>query len=424
MKYLFNNAEYVNAVNEAKFHNYQYFVLSSPVISDAKYDELYFAIDLYEQEHADEILPDSPTQCVGSDLKDDSRTIMHRTPMMSTQKCKTVEDVKKWITNTNKALSKLGKLRSNEMPEYSIEWKYDGCSCSLVYQDGVLIEASTRGDYMRGQDILCHVKKIPSIPKTLYYGHRNIGKGDFESSGVKAQGRIEVRGEILMPFANLEKTKGMYKDARTAAASMLNTDTPTPFDHLLEFQAWQLITDTAHCPEADETNKEGQRRGLPYIGPDEWHSAALGNLYNVFGFETGGYYTGGIDEIAKAIEDFTVVRDVLSYPTDGLVIKLNDKRLWNCLGKTEHHPKFCIAYKFPPQTAITTCTKIEITIGEKTNKRTPIAYFEPVTMNGKTYTKASLGSEATAEKMGIKVGSRIEFALANDVIPHINKVIK
>lgn len=422
-KLINTNAEYRNAVNAAKMYDHAYFVENNPLISDAEYDSLYFHIQAYEVKHPGEILPDSPTQHVGSDLKDGKHTVMHRTPMMSTQKCKTVEDLRKWMVSTTKALRKMGKIGKEEEPKFSIEWKYDGCSCSLVYQDGILIEASTRGDYLRGQDILCHVKNMPSIPKTLYYGERSLNGDEFIPSEVKTEGRIEVRGEILMPFAKLEDTHGAYKDARTAAASILNTDSPTPYDHLLEFQAWQLITDTAHCPEADETNAEGQRRGLAYIGPDEYQSSAICNLYSLLGFETGGVCTGNADDIAESIADFTEDRSSLSYPTDGLVIKLDDKRLWDCMGKTEHHPKFCIAYKFPPQTAITTCTRIEITVGE-TGKRTPIATFTPVTMNGKTYTKASLGSEATAEKMGIKVGSRIEFALSNDVIPHINRVIE
>ena len=407
-KLINTNAEYRNAVNAAKMYDHAYFVENNPLISDAEYDSLYFHIQAYEVKHPGEILPDSPTQHVGSDLKDGKHTVMHRTPMMSTQKCKTVEDLRKWMASTTKALRKMGKIGKEEEPKFSIEWKYDGCSCSLVYQDGILIEASTRGDYMRGQDILCHVKNIPSIPQILRSGHRN-DNGEFVVGGAELAGRIEVRGEILMPFAKLEETNGAYKDARTAAASILNTDSPTPYDHLLEFQAWQLIGNEATWGEFSDAVTT--------------HLEQLERMKNLMGFKVDGYAAVNMTSVEVMIETLTECRSYLSYPTDGLVIKLDDKRLWDCMGKTEHHPKFCIAYKFPPQTAITTCTRIEITVGE-TGKRTPIATFTPVTMNGKTYTKASLGSEATAEKMGIKVGSRIEFALSNDVIPHINKVIE
>jgi len=216
----------------------------------------------------------------------------------------------------------------------------------------------------------------------------------------------------LMSYANLEKTNGLYKDCRTAASAILNTEKVTPHDALLTFRAWQLITE----------QNNGQQ-GLPYIGPDTSSIGALDVLTNVFGFEVDGYDWCDEDLVGDIIGYLTTERGVLPYPVDGLVIKINNKRIWDAMGKTEHHPKFCIAYKFAPQTAETTITKIEITVGA-TGKRTPIIWFEPVTMNGKTYEKASGGSEDTVAKNGFAVGKRVQFSLANDVIPHIDKVIE
>lgn len=387
--------DYVANVNIAKYHNYRYFVLNSPSITDAEYDDLYFAIQEYETAHPADVLPDSPTQKVGADSTASKRDVMHRTPMMSTQKCKTVEDVIKWMKQTRKACQKMGYDIGTVRP-FCIEWKYDGCSCSLVYQDGNLIEASTRGDYMKGLNILHHVKRIASIPQTI-----------------KPKGRVEVRGEIVMPFSNLEKTTGLYKDCRTAAASILNTDTVSEYDTLLDFYAWQLIT------EWDPSDE----KGLPYFGPDKSTAGALCELANVLDFKVAGFIETSETDIEQYIAELTAERSNLPFPTDGLVIKLENKTLYDALGRTEHHPKYCIAYKFPPMTAQTVITNIEVTTGA-TGKRTPILYFEPVTMNGKTYVKASGGSEDVVAKSGIKIGSRVQFSLRNDVIPHIDGVIE
>lgn len=407
--------EYINIVNLLKKYDYAYFVESSPLVSDSVYDDYYFAVQKYEEGHPLFLLPDSPTQKVGADGKTGKRNVRHRTPMMSTQKCKSIADVIKWMRSTRNAARKI--LRPGDTlggKPFSIEWKYDGCSCSLVYQDGVLVEASTRGDYMNGQDILHHVKNILSIPQVLRPGRRYTATNKWEPLNEQEviMGRIEVRGEILMSYANLEKTNGLYKDCRTAASAILNTETVTPHDTLLTFRAWQLIT--------EQTNGS---QGLPYIGPDESAIGALDVLTNVLGFEVDGYDWCDEELLEDIIGYLAKERGVLPYPVDGLVIKMENKKIWDMMGKTEHHPKFCIAYKFPPQTAETTITKIEITVGA-TGKRTPIIWFNPVTMNGKTYEKASGGSEDTVAKNGFAVGKRVQFSLANDVIPHIDKVIE
>jgi len=402
-----NYSDYVKAVDTAKYHNYRYFVLSSPEISDADFDRLYFAIEKYERNHLDAILPDSPTQVAGSDLQDGKRTIPHRVPMLSTKKSKTTEEVLKWMQSTAKTLYKAKSIQTLK-PTFVAEWKYDGCSCSLVYQDGYLIEASTRGDTKKGlgQDILNHVKQIPSIPHVIYVGNRE--HGDWVRSGDRVTGRVEIRGEILMSFENLNKTNGAYSDARTASSAILNTDDVTPYDSLLEFKAWQLIGNDAVWSKLHDKNVD--------------HNDSLMFLYNTLGFSVADWYVVNEDDVPRIIKEFTEERPMVPYPTDGIVIKLNDKSLWDSLGRTEHHPKYLIAYKFQPKGAETVCTDIQITIGE-TGKRTPVAYFEPIAIGGKVFRKASVGSEDKVEELGLKIGSRIEVVISNDVIAHITKVL-
>lgn len=402
-----NNSDYRQAVNTANYHNYRYFVLASPVIDDIEFDTLYFQIQEYERQHPSEVLPDSPTQRVGSDLHSDSYTIPHRTPMLSTQKCNSSDAVLQWMQATSKRAAKVLHCSPDEV-QYTVEWKYDGVSCSLVYQDGQLIEASTRGDHLRGLDILCHVRNIPSIPQTLGLGTRN-DSGEWVRGGSGVVGRVEVRGEIIMPFDAMPQVKS-YNDPRTAASAILRTLSETPYDSLLQFKPWQLIASDADY--AQWFQKVNQS-----------NITSLSVLYDNFGFDVEECDIADASDIEYFVNAYTDARKDNSFPTDGLVIKLENKLAWSAMGATEHHPKFCIAYKFAPLTAVTYCTAIEYTVGEKTCKVIPIAHFTPVQINGKMYSKCSLGSEASMLRLGIHEGSCIEIALRNDVNAQINKVL-
>lgn len=405
----FTHSAYVLAVNEANRHNYLYFVESNPEITDIEFDTLYYAIEDYERTHPDEILPDSPTQRVGSDLHSDAHTTPHRTPMLSCQKAKTVAEVLKWMQQTNKRVARALGHNYPDQVEYSVEWKYDGISCSLVYQDGHLIEASTRGDHKFGLDILHHVANITNIPKELRKGLRLLdGRWTpCAADDVPFDGhRVEVRGEIILPFADLPAVKA-YNDTRTAASAILNTDTPTPYDHLLQFKAWQLITEDS----------------ISIDMKDYSNTTSLDTLYETYGFDIEEVDIVTIASVERIIQAYADVRKDNTFPTDGLVIKLQDKTVWSLMGATEHHPKSCIAYKFPSVKAVTYCQAISETIGEKTGKVTPICWFTPVTIGGKTYEKCSLGSEATMRRIGIHVGSKIEVSLRNDVLIQVDRVI-
>ena len=174
--------EYTALVDRAKQLSYEYYVLAAPSVSDAQFDALVSEIEQAESEHPEWTLADSPTQQVGSDLQDNGRRLVrHRTRMLSCQKAQTQEAVTKWMMQTEKKLKKMNDLH------YVLEWKLDGISCSLVYQDGRLISAATRGDKDCGQDLLAHVMRMPSVPQHI----------DME-------GRVEVRGEVVCPKAELD----------------------------------------------------------------------------------------------------------------------------------------------------------------------------------------------------------------------------
>ena len=369
--------EYTALVDRAKQLSYEYYVLAQPTVSDAQFDALVSEIEQAESEHPEWTLADSPTQQVGSDLQDNGRRLVrHRTRMLSCQKAQTQEAVTKWLTQTEKKLKKANSLH------YVLEWKLDGISCSLVYQDGRLISAATRGDKDCGQDLLAHVMRMPSVPQ-----HINM------------TGRVEVRGEVVCPKAELA-TLG-YKDCRTAAAALTNQAVPTQDVERLIFLAWQM--------DSDEQPFGTETAGMVVAGEQ--------------GFKTSGYQGCWGNDVLARLDDFAAKREALEWPTDGVVIKIDCKPLAASLGYTEHHPKSNIAYKFGAQKTVTRVLRIEVSVGA-TGKRTPVAYLEPVMIMGREVKQASLYSERKMTELGVTEDCTVEVGLSNDVTPKIYRVIE
>ena len=360
--------EYTALVDRCKQLSYEYYVLAQPTVSDAQFDALVSEIEQAEAEHPEWTLADSPTQMVGSDVdpKSGRRLIRHRTRMLSCDKARSQEELMKWIASREKKLKKQGDVH------YVLEWKLDGISCSLVYQDGQLVSAATRGDKERGQDLLAHVMMMPSVPQQIL-----------------EMGRVEVRGEIVCPKANLAALG--YKDCRTAAAALCNQMVPSQDMKRLEFVAWQLDT------------TEGI--GTESVGID---------LAADQGFKTSGYRGCWSEDVLSRIDEFAAKREALEWPTDGVVIKIDCRPLAASLGCTEHHPKGWVAYKFSAQTTVTKVIGIEISIGA-TGRRTPRAILVPVMILGREVKSVSLGSENNMKKLGVTEGCLVEVGLSNDV---------
>lgn len=393
---MFSHSEYIGLVNKAKKASYEYYVMSNSSLLDADFDLLVDTIASIEDEHPDWTLPDSPTQKVGSDLSDNGRRrIAHRTPMLSCQKAQTVEAVDKWLV----------KIRPNirrDLGRFLLMWKYDGISCSLVYQDGKLIEASTRGeDGLIGQDILDHVRMMQNVPQQLE------ATNDFMRKSNALKGRVEVRGEVVCKKANLKLMRNQYKDCRSAASSLCNMMEPDPDCELLQFCVWDVIADRwNYGPEAN-------------IGLDMAKASGFKDVYYVTNDLEDGYHFGDVLQRYFDAEK----RETLEFPTDGVVIRVNHRGDFKDLGATAHHPKGSIAYKFAAAKTVSRVTRIEVTVG-KTGRRTPVVHFEPVMILGREVKKASLGSERMLDEMGVKRGDMVEVGLANDVRPTIYRVIE
>ena len=389
--------DYLWKVDRAKRLSFEYYVLNRPSVSDEVFDGLVAQIEQAEQEHPEWTVADSPTQQVGSDLNGNGRrTIRHRTPMLSCQKAQTDnkstnrEKLEKWLKATEKAI---GHKDFN----YCLEWKFDGISCSLVYLNGDLISAATRGDHFKGQDITEHVMQMVSVPHVL-------------KRGTTYHDRVEVRGEVVcfkstLPVLSDQDGK-MYKDCRSAAAGLTNQAIVDPQCACLKFIPWELDAPLFSC-----NNSHSE-------------SLKLADFHNfTYGFNAQVVPAADHNQLFDMIEKMEACRDNQPFPVDGIVIKVDDKQLSASLGATEHHPKGSIAYKFAAAKTVSRVTRIEVTVG-KTGRRTPVVHFEPVMILGREVKKASLGSERMLEEMGVKRGDMVEVGLANDVRPTIYRVIE
>lgn len=374
-----NKQSYIDLVSEVKAHDYHYFIENSPVISDTDYDKLYFRIQQIEEQHPEWIVPDSPTQFAHGEKKNGHLQIRRRTPMLSTEKAQSIAAVEKWCKRTMKAGCE---------DLYTVEWKYDGVSCSLVYIDGILTEASY-GKGIEGNDCMATAKLAQGVPARI----------------APLSHRIEVRGEMVVSFANFEQVEG-YKNCRSAAQGIL-ADTNTAIAHLLEFHPYEV---------------NGIETPSMSLGHAPNNSDLLNNLSG-FSFSGGVLAIVSKNDLAGLIEELTAQRDSLAYPTDGLVIKVYNVSMWESLGATEHHNHYAIAYKFAPSfTAETVCTSITHTVGA-TGKVTYIAHFSPVVLNGSDYDHASCGTQKSLQKKGIAVGARLLVGLSNDVTIQVLQVL-
>ena len=389
--------DYLWKVDRAKRLSFEYYVLNRPSVSDEVFDGLVAQIEQAEQEHPEWTVADSPTQQVGSDLNGNGRrTVRHRTPMLSCQKAQTDnkstnrEKLEKWLKATEKAI---GHKDFN----YCLEWKFDGISCSLVYLNGDLISAATRGDHFKGQDITEHVMQMTSVPHVL-------------KRGTTYHDRVEVRGEVVcfkstLPVLSDQDGK-MYNDCRSAAAGLTNQAIVDPQCACLKFIPWELDAPLFSC-----NNSHSE-------------SLKLADFHNfTYGFNAQVVPAADHNQLFDMIEKMEACRDNQPFPVDGIVIKVDDKQLSASLGATEHHPKGSIAYKFAAAKTVSRVTRIEVTVG-KTGRRTPVVHFEPVMILDREVKKASLGSERMLEEMGVKRGDMVEVGLANDVRPTIYRVIE
>lgn len=381
--------QYQAMMDDIRYHEYLYYVLDAPELSDAAYDERYRALQAFERLHPDDIAADSPTQRVGGAVKEGFRSYQHPLPLQSLANAFSLDELQAFDQSLRK-----------EVPasriQYSVEFKIDGLSIALYYQKGQLVTAATRGDGSEGEDVTSNVRTIRSVPLAIPY----------------TDGDVAIRGEIYMPkkaFLQLNETRDalgepLFANPRNAAAgSLRQLDPAVTAKRSLSGIFYTVMNDQA-C------GLTSQEEAIAFIR--EQHLPPIQNKL-----------CATIDEAYDYCMYWKEKRQELPYEIDGMVIKLNDLDLQKQLGMRAKTPRWAIAYKFPPEQKTTRLNAITLQIG-RTGVATPVGELDPVFVAGSTIRRATLHNRAFIEEKDIRVGDTVVIQKAGDVIPEINHVVK
>lgn len=378
---------------EIRHNEYLYYVLDAPEITDAEYDRMMVRLRELEARYPDSIPADSPTQRVGGRASSQFTEVRHLEPLLSLGNVFSAEELRAFDERVQ------GGLPVGSKVEYVMEPKIDGLACSLIYENGKLVRAATRGDGVVGENVTANVRTIRSIPLTL-----KVPEGEAVPE------LLDVRGEVYMPrqaFMRLneqraERGESEFANPRNAAAgSLRQLDPQVTASRSLSFFAYYLVGE----------------------GAQPKHSESLALLAR-YGFKVSENYkvVENIDEAIKYIGDFNELRQGLSYDTDGAVIKVNDVYQQRILGATGKDPRWATAYKYPPEQAETTLEDIDWRVG-RTGVLTPTAVLTPVKLSGSVISRATLHNEDFIRAKDIRIGDRVIINKAGEIIPEVLRVV-
>lgn len=376
----------IKALREAlEQHNYNYYVLSAPTISDREFDEMMKELQVLEEAHPEYADPHSPTQRVGSDLSKEFEQVVHKYPMLSLGNTYSEDEVKDFYERIARDL--------NEPFEIVAELKYDGTSISLTYEDGRLVRAVTRGDGTRGDDVTANVKTIRSVPLKLM--------------GDRYPATFEIRGEILLPWAEFdrlnkereEQEEPLFANPRNAASGTLKQQNPAVVAaRKLDAYFYYLLGEEL---------------------PAETHFDNL-EVARSWGFKIPNVIRvcNSLEDIYDYIAYWDVERKNLPVATDGIVLKVNSLLQQRNLGFTAKSPRWAIAYKFQAERAVTRLNSVSFQVG-RTGAVTPVANLEPVLLAGTTVKRASLHNADIIEGLDLHLGDKVFVEKGGEIIPKI-----
>jgi len=378
-------------------YSYNYHVLDEPSASDAVYDSLFGELKELEAAHPELITSDSPTQRVGSELLGGFKKVTHSARMLSLNDVFDAKEVEAWVV-------RMDKLLPGTKHEFFADIKKDGLACALTYQDGLLVQAVTRGDSYIGEDVTANVRTIKNIPLRLR-----------ETKGFEQllQGRTEIRGEIVMlkqDFAALNAKRRAAGEAEfanprnLAAGTIRQLDPKLVAERPLTFLGYDLIRDEA----SEVPTNMYAYEAMTAVGIQRSPEAAV--------FTT-------IKDVMDFIYEWSEKRLELNYNTDGLVVKVNDRAQFAKLGVVGKQPRAAVAYKYAAEQATTIVKDIVISIG-RTGAATPVAVFDPVVVAGTTVQHASLHNADEIARLDIRVGDTAVIFKAGDIIPQVESVVK
>lgn len=383
-----------DTINDYRYH---YHVLDESIMSEAAADSLKHELSQLEEQFPELITPDSPTQRVAGQPLPGFTQVQHTSRMLSLNDVFNRDEVEAWIR-------RIQKLAPESKPEFFIDVKLDGLACALVYEDGRFVRAVTRGDGFVGEDVTANVRTVESVPFQL----RKV-KG-FEHF---LEGRTEIRGEIIIykkDFEAMNKEreaagKPLFANPRnTAAGGIRQLNPKLVAERRLRFRGWEILRDN---PSEIPTNAYAYE-AIRVLGVASGRQAAV---------------LKDIDAIMRFIDEWEDKRHHLPYNTDGMVIKLNDRKEYADLGVVGKAPRAAVAYKYAAEEATTVVRDIVISIG-RTGAATPVAVFDPVVVAGTTVQHASLHNADEIARKDIRVGDTVIIFKAGDIIPQVSKVLE
>lgn len=389
MKEMMTEQDLIIALREELHrHNYNYYVLNAPEISDKEFDDKMRQLQYLEKLHPEMADPNSPTMRVGSDLSKDFKQVYHQYPMLSLGNTYSESEVTDFY-------NRVKELLGNEEFEICCELKFDGTSISLVYEDGQLIQAVTRGDGEKGDDVTDNVKTIRSIPLVLH--------GDYPQ-------RFEIRGEILMPWVVFEelnrereaREEPLFANPRNAASGTLKLQNSSVVaSRKLDAYLYYLLGEQVPC----DGHYENLQKAASWGFKISEHMRKVKTLQEVFDF----------------INYWDIERKNLPVATDGIVLKVNSQRQQRYLGYTAKSPRWAIAYKFQAERALTRLNQVTFQVG-RTGVITPVANLDPVQLSGTIVKRASLHNADIIEGLDLHIGDMVYVEKGGEIIPKITGV--
>jgi DNA ligase (NAD+) len=380
-----------------RYHEYRYYVLDDPEISDAEFDGLMNDLKKIESEHPELVTPDSPTQRVGGKPREGFVKAQHSSPMLSLDNTYNEEDLRNWERRVH-------ELSGRKDIEYVCELKLDGMSLALVYESGRLARGVTRGDGNIGEDVTLNVRTVRSVPLS-------VSKEQLKKAGMP--GNFEVRGEMLMPLAAFKRMNeereehglSLFANPRNATAGTVRQLEPSiTAQRRLDYFTYILLVD-----------------GRTYF---DRHSKTLDALESAgFKVNPNRCLARNFEEVWNFIREWEAKRDSLPYEIDGIVIKVDRTSLQQELGFTGKAPRWAIAYKYAARAGITHVDDILVQVG-RTGKLTPVAALKPVPIGGTTVSRATLHNMDEIERLGVKIGDWVEVERGGDVIPKVTRVVE
>jgi DNA ligase (NAD+) len=380
-----------------RHHEYKYYVLDDPEISDAAYDRLMSKLAELEKAHPELVTADSPTVRVGGTPRAGFETVQHSRPMLSLDNSYSYDDLREFDRRAR-------EVSGQEKIEYVAEHKFDGLSISLQYKDGSLARAVTRGDGRTGEDVTLNAKTIRSVP--LWIDGGVLKKAKLPET-------FEVRGEIMMPRKSFEELNRqqelsggkIFANPRNAAAGAVRMLDPSiTASRRLEFFAYYLTVD-GKAPFPKHSQSLEALKLARFRSSNDWKLCQ------------------GIDAVIAYCESWDEPRTKLAYEIDGVVVKVNSIAIQNELGFTAKAPRWAIAYKYPARQETTVVNDIQVQVG-RTGSLTPVAYLEPVQVGGVTVKRSTLHNMDEINRLGLQIGDTVLIERAGEVIPHVLKVVQ